>query len=241
MKHLMLGAGRLLYGNSGCRVIYYHDIHSKRSFTGMSTPLALFRRHLEIIREEAFRPVPSPGEGSREVEITFDDGFRGIYENFSILEEYGIPVRIFLVSDFIGKENYLAEKEISELLETGLVQIGSHTVSHRNLDTMEEREAAKEICDSKKRLEELFGVPVDTLCYPRGKFNDSTIRIAKECGYSLQYSCLPGSCTDPFKPGMVNRSLVQNADDFEFRSILYGADRIFYRRYLSQQYRRSTP
>ena len=237
IKSAMLHLGDLLYGSRESKVIYYHDIHSKTRFTPMSTPLSLFEKHLEIIAEERFHVVDEIREEINETEITFDDGFRGLYENFSAILEHNVPVRVFLISDFIGQKDYLTRQEIEEMMATKLLKIGSHTLSHRNLDVMDDEEARKELCDSKKRLEDLFGTEIESICYPRGKFNDRTVEIARECGYEKQYSCLPGSYFRPFKPDMINRSLVQNAQEKEFRLILKGADHIFRKRYLQQQYR----
>ena len=236
----MLHAGKILYGSDASKVIYYHDIHSKHSFTNMSTHVELFRKHIEILRKESFHTVELIKKKTNEVEITFDDGFRGIYENFSTLQDLKVPVRIFLIVDFIGKKEYLSKNEINELLACGLVRIGSHTLTHENLDKMHKDKAQSEVCDSKKKLEDLFGIEIDTLCYPRGKFSDEIVGLAKSCGYARQYSCLPGDYFDSFKPDILNRSLVQNANKEEFRLILHGGDKIFFKRYLKQQYRKNS-
>ena len=82
----------------------------------------------------------------------------------------------------------------------------------------------------------MFGITVDTLCYPRGKFTDEVIELARAAGYEKQYTCLPGAYDHPFKKGLVNRSLIQHASQNEFGYILNGADRMFHKRYLKQQY-----
>ncbi len=236
IKEWVFKAGSILYANDDSKVIYYHDIHSNDKYTDMSTDIALFAKHMEILKRKGYRIVPEISASQNEVEITFDDGFRGIYENFSFFEEHKIPVRVFLISGFIGNEGYMHKSEIEELLKTGLFQIGSHTVSHENLDTMDHDRLRNELQQSKETLEEMFGVPIDTLCYPRGKFTDEVIEKAKEAGYKKQYTCLPGSYFSPFQEGLVNRSLVQHASETEFSYIINGADRLFYKRYLGQQY-----
>ena len=238
IKDGILSFGSLLFKNDKSKVIYYHDIHDRKKYTDMSTPIELFKKHINILHECGYKPVSEIKNSEKEVEITFDDGFRGIYENFSFFVDNDIPVQIFLISSSIGEKGYLEKAQIEQMLETGLLTIGSHTVSHKNLDSMDETTAAHELRESKKSLEDMFGMEVKTLCFPRGKFSDTTIRLALELGYEKLYCCLPGDYYDPFKEGLINRSLVQHADETEFKRILQGADKIFFNRYLKQQYRR---
>ena len=237
IKDGILSVGNLLFNNDKSKVIYYHDIHDRKIYTEMSTPIELFKKHIDILQGYGYKPVSEIKNREKEVEITFDDGFRGIYENFSFFVDNNIPVQIFLITGSIGEKEYLEKNHIDQMLDTGLLTIGSHTVSHNNLDNMDEITAAKELKESKKTLENMFGIQIKTLCFPRGKFSDMTIKLAFEYGYEKLYCCLPGNYYDPFKEGLINRSLVQHADETEFKKILQGADKIFFTRYLKQQYK----
>ncbi len=236
IKEWMLKAGSLIYANDDSKVIYYHDIHAGDPYTQMSTDIELFEMHLDILQREGYKVVPEIRASQKEVEITFDDGFQGIYDNFSLFHDRQIPVRVFLISSFIGKKNYMSKEAVSDLLKTGLFHIGSHTVSHENLDIKTEKEIAYELQRSKEVLENLFATEVETLCYPRGRFTDRVVEMAKNTGYKKQYTCLPGAYFGHFKEGLINRSLVQHASKNEFLYILNGADRMFYKRYLRQHY-----
>jgi len=237
IRNAFLYLGALKYPGRGSRVIYYHDLHKKESRTPMSTPLRLFLAHLQILEEEGFEPVTQIGKEKGEVEITFDDGFHGLYENFDLFLSRKIPVRVFFITDRIGAKNYMNATEIRELLQTGLLSIGSHTLSHANLDTLDAAALRREVEVSKKRLEDLFSVEVDSFCYPRGRFTPLVIEEARRAGYRLQYSCLPGRHSDFFDEGVVNRSLVQNATPWQFRQILRRGDEIFKERYKTLHFR----
>ena len=237
IKGWMLKAGSIIHANDESKVIYYHDIHSDHRYTDMSTNIELFSAHLDILKREGYRVVPCIENFEKEIEITFDDGFRGIYENFEFFLDHKIPMRVFLISGFIGKKGYMQKHEIEELLSTELFRIGSHTVSHENLDGMDKKSIEYELQNSKKTLEDMFGIAVDTLCYPRGKFTDEVIELAKAAGYEKQYTCLPGAYNKSFKEGLMNRSLVQHADEKEFLYILEGGDRLFRPRYIRSHYR----
>ena len=82
------------------------------------------------------KPLPA-----KAILITFDDGYHSVYENaFPIIKKYKIPVVIALVGswmeaqevvDFDGhkipRDKFLSQKEIKEMVASGLVEIGSHT------------------------------------------------------------------------------------------------------------------
>lgn len=236
-KTLLLKLSSYWYYNNDSKIIYYHDIHSDVAHTSMSTPLELFKSHIRVVQEEGYKIVDKLSNDKKEILITFDDGFRGLYENFSYFLEHHIPVKIFLIVDYLGKPGYLTLEEVTELLQTGLVTIGSHTLSHRNLDELSDEEIMKELGESKQQLEEMFGIVVDEICYPRGRFNSKVIDLVKENGYRLQYSCLPGSYKDEFTEGVVRRNFVQHAQNDELMYHLHGAGESFYRRYLKQQFK----
>ncbi len=237
LKTLLLKLSSYVYYNNDSKVIYYHDIHSDIAHTSMSTPLELFKSHIRAIEEEGYTIVNKIVNIEKEVLITFDDGFRGLYENFSYFVEHQIPVKIFLIIDYLGRPNYLKKEEVNELLKTGLVTIGSHTLSHHNLDELSDAEIIKELRESKQHLEELFCVEIDEICYPRGRFNSKVVDLARENGYRLQYSCLPGSFGETFAEDVVKRNFVQHEGLEAFRCHLRGAGEVFYSRYLKQQYK----
>ena len=58
------------------------------------------------------------------------------------------------------------------------------------------------------------------------KYNNRTIEIAASLGYSKQYSSIPGFYIDAFGKNVKKRSLVQIADEKEFKAILKGGDHI---------------
>lgn len=235
IKSTLMKLSSIIYRNDDSKVIYYHDVHSNDSYTSMSTSLELFKKHIDIMQEQGYTIVDKITHPEREVLITFDDGFRGLYENFSYFREHHIPVKIFLIVEYLGGKNYLSKAEVFELLNTGLVTIGSHTLTHRNLDELTEDEMVVELQESKRRLEEMFEVGIEEFCYPRGRFNPKVAEMARKSGYRLQYSCLPGSFLE--SDDIVRRNFVQHESPKDFLYHLQGGGEIFYRRYLKQQVR----
>jgi peptidoglycan/xylan/chitin deacetylase (PgdA/CDA1 family) len=237
IKKFLLFTGSIIYMNRGSKIFYYHDIHKEDRFTDMSTPISLFQKHIELMKSKGYTIVKEIKHPNNEIEITFDDGFNGLYENFDFFLSHKIPVTLFPITERLGKPKYLDPSNIRKLLLTGLLRLGSHTCTHRNLDLLKDKEVKQELDRSKKTLEDLFGCEISTLCFPRGRFDDRVLRYGDEVGYKQYYSSLPGSYGEQ-RNNILPRSFVQNASLKEFRWILKGGDKIFYSRYLKMHYRR---
>ena len=44
----------LFYTSQKSKVIFYHDIHDGTQYTAMSTPIELFIKHIQIIRDNGY-------------------------------------------------------------------------------------------------------------------------------------------------------------------------------------------
>ena len=132
---------------------------------------------------------------ARSVFLTFDDGFRDVFENaLRILEKNRFSGIQFLVSDLLGKTSewqipsgetarpLMEKSQIGEWLGAGN-QIGSHTRSHPRLTQISPADAKEQISASKKKLEDLFGRPIDHFCYPYGDCNKVVRDLVEEAGY----------------------------------------------------------
>jgi peptidoglycan/xylan/chitin deacetylase (PgdA/CDA1 family) len=199
----------------------------------MSTPLALFLSHINTIKEEGYELVSEITKEYGQVKIQFDDGFRGLYDCIEELKD--IPIEVFLVTDYIGKEGYLSISEIKELATVN-VAFSSHSCSHKDLPTCSTTELIYELKESKRQLEELLGHEIKALCYPRGLFSHQVIEAAKAANYKKQYSSLPGSYHNQVFPQVYRRNLVQFLTKNELKHTLRGGQLIFFKRYFKRQY-----
>jgi len=208
------------------KVIFYHDIHSDNQYTNMSTSLSLFHKHISIIKESGYQIVPEITKEYGEVEICFDDAFLGLYENIEFIRKHNVFIHLFVISSFLEREGYLNAKQLLELNRSHLIKVSSHTHTHRILNHIDMLGVEKELKESKVALENLLNITVDSICYPQGRFNKQIIHIAERIGYKKQYSSLPGFFSDRFQHKVIRRSLVQFAQEQEFKAILKGGDHI---------------
>ena len=84
-------------------------------------------------------------------------------------------------------------------------------------------------------LEDLLSVKITDLCYPEGKFS-KVIKIATDLGYNKQFSLIPIDNDKKLFKNVQRRSLVQHADDKEFKNILMGGDNILEKWYMFKHY-----
>ena len=233
IKNKILQLGALIYRNNDSKIIYYHDVHQEEKiYTDMSTSLTLFKQHMLAAKEQGYVFVNEIKSPKNQLMITFDDGFRGLYENFNFFIENEIPVKLFLITDFIGKENYVTVNEVKEMLASGFLSIGSHTCSHEDMTLQTIGTLEREMGESKKILESTFNVKIDAFCFPRGFYNETIVEIGEKVGYRRLYSSIPGSFS--MEAFVVKRNLVQDVNVNALTHILNGALEIFAGRYRKQ-------
>ncbi len=219
------------------KVIFYHDIHSNERYTDMSTSIELFKKHIQIINESGYEIVSHITKKYGQIEICFDDAFLGVYDNIDFFKKKNIPIHLFVITSHLDKINYINNKQLLELSKLDIVKISSHTHNHVSLDQINDDKIERELIESKEIIENLLSISVDSICYPKGRFNQNVIRIAELVGYKNQYSSLPGYFSDKFQNNVIRRSLVQFAGEEEFKAILKGGDHIWYFWYILKHFR----
>ena len=136
------------------------------------------------------------------VAITFDDGYLDNLENaFPILEKYQAKATIYVVVDRhdrdwstykkahhnsgeLARESKLNDEQVKFLSNSGLIEIGSHTLTHANLDKLDDTTCLYELGESKSQLEQLTQKPIMSFAYPFGIYSARDVRLAQQVGYT---------------------------------------------------------
>ena len=113
----------------------------------------------------------------------------------------------------------LSPAEVIELDKGGLVEVGSHTVTHPVLSTLSPETQSSEIERSKADLEEMLGRPVTSFAYPfgtRSDYSQETVAAIRRAGYHRacsNFAGVVGPDTDRFQ---LPRFVVRDWDGDEF-------------------------
>jgi peptidoglycan/xylan/chitin deacetylase (PgdA/CDA1 family) len=75
--------------------------------------------------------------------------------------------------------------EIRGLAQSGLAEIGAHTVRHPALGTIDPAVQKREIDDSKAACEALIGQPPRSFAYPHGSYTKETVAYVRAAGFEL--------------------------------------------------------
>lgn len=115
--------------------------------------------------------------------LTFDDGTKSTFTHaLPIMQKYNFTGTTYIVYNYIGTDNnYMNADEIRALATAGW-EIGSHSLSHKDLTKNPDRER-DEIVDSRHRLESLLNVPIQSFAYPFGAYDRSSVDYAQFAGY----------------------------------------------------------
>jgi peptidoglycan/xylan/chitin deacetylase (PgdA/CDA1 family) len=152
--------------------------------------------------------------------LTFDDGFADAFIHATpMLSALKMTAIQFLVADRIGQTNtwdlprcepqcpLMDRSQIRDWLAQGH-EIGAHTLTHPSLSRLSHSQAREEIFSSKKKLEDMFGIPIRHFAYPYGDFNSQIVDLVQEAGFitagTTQTGTLPSknSCLLPRYPAL---------------------------------------
>ena len=138
----------------------------------------------------------SAPESDRLTAITFDDGFRdNLTVALPLLEKYQLPITLFVIAGFLGREGFLSPDELRELSKHPLVTIGAHGLWHRHFTRLTTDEARLELVESRRLLSAMIGSRVDLMAWPFGECNERLEQLSKECGYRASWSVWKGANT----------------------------------------------
>jgi peptidoglycan/xylan/chitin deacetylase (PgdA/CDA1 family) len=208
------------------------------------------RDYIEIIEQK--RQIPK-----RALMITFDDGWRDnwLYA-YPILKKYGLKAVIFIITSLIAikrepsinEENYilpdhkgclsmirsghssdvmLSWDEIRQMEDSGLIDIQSHSHTHKRWDKMYKNidelmlHLSLELRMSKKIIEEKLNKKCFALCWPWGIHNKDYIDVAKAEGYRLCFTTEKGTNLIHTDPYSIKRIVIGNVGIFNFRKKLF--------------------
>ena len=178
----------------------YHHVQSDRC----SNQLTMLDAHLQYISQHFTTLFPTKTIACKSsVCLVFDDGYFDFYKYiFPLLKKYNLKALLAVTPRYIlediDKEDtkrlnfehndlfkhfkegtFCTYKELREMVQSGHIQVASHSYSHVNL--LEDGvDLESELEGSKKIIEEKLGVKVESFVFPFGKYNQTILNETKK-------------------------------------------------------------
>ena len=189
-------------------ILMYHSISERASlgFKKFAVAPRNFTEQLAYLSHEGYTPVTISqlvkainGDltlPARPVALTFDDGFADFFSTaYPALQRFGFTATLYIATAYVNSTSrWLAHEgeadrpmlnwEQINTLSTAGIEIGAHTHTHPQLDTLPIAAAHAEIAESRRQLEAHLPVTVQSFCYPFGYFSPEVRKTVQDCGYN---------------------------------------------------------
>ena len=197
-------------------VLAYHAVSAHWPSSLAVTPAKLHEQLEMLVRHgyvgATFGDVVRGEAAEKTVAVTFDDGFRSVFEHaFPVLSELGLPGTIFVPAGLVGlgapmrwrgmdqwigtdwEDELLPATwdELRQLRDAGW-EVASHTWSHARLPQLNDDTLATELVRSREKCAEEMGEPCETLAYPYGEYDARVQGATRDAGYAAAASIHPG-------------------------------------------------
>jgi len=219
--------GRAALGTHPVRVFTFHRV-TNLCRDGMTVSPETFRRQIRFLKSthdirtlrDAVEILKSDRQLRKPVAVvTFDDGYRSVYEYACrIMEEEGVVGTCFLSTSLVSTDDRFAHDECSpvarflEVMNWAEVEdligrgwdMGGHTRTHRRVSELRGSELGAEIEGPMRDLEEHAGVRASAFAYPFGMDSDISSEaevLTTTAGYAAAFQDYGGDAraTMPFQ------------------------------------------
>jgi peptidoglycan/xylan/chitin deacetylase (PgdA/CDA1 family) len=141
----------------------------------------------------------------RPVVLTFDDGYRS---------DYTVAMPVLRARGWSGVLNLqvgnMVPLRVRALIRAGW-EVDAHTFTHPDLTTVGATQLRREIAGSRGAIRRLYGVPVNTFCYPAGRYDTGVIAAVRAAGYEAATTTQPG-LAGPAAPYELARVRIDGSD-----------------------------
>lgn len=173
-------------------ILMYHHVADEQNWLYVRKDY--FSSQMDYLAQKGYTPVTLPEVVEslqtgkplppKPVVLTFDDGYLDFYENaYPILKSHNFKSTIFVITQHVGGSAYLSWAQLQEMVSSGLVTAGDHTLSHLSLPPLSEEKLKDEIISAKNIIEQNLGISVNIFSYPYGGANGQAEKILRQAGF----------------------------------------------------------
>lgn len=134
---------------------------------------------IDLSKYNAYYAEPKCKE--KKLYLTFDCGYENGFtpKILDILKKQKVVAAFFVTKPFIREE----PKLVKRMKKEGHI-VGNHTVHHKSMPTLSDRDNKQEIIDCAQYCKEVTGYEMDSFIRPpMGEYNERTLQLTKKMGY----------------------------------------------------------
>jgi len=205
----------------GIPVLMYHMIEKNENIIpypeaklgkNMAVTPEEFKEQIQYLKSNGYRTITYEQlndfmiTGTRlkdkSIVISFDDGYYSTYKYaYNILKELEMTAEVAVITGVDCMDNMLGRTTLSkhfnweqakEIAQSQVLDLQSHTVTHKNLAEVDEKVLKFELMTSKQSLEDKLHRTITTIIYPSGGYNEKVITEAKRAGYKMGVTTIEG-------------------------------------------------
>ncbi len=114
--------------------------------------------------------------------LSVDDGHPLDLRVAELLDRFGLNATFYVP---ISNDEGWPVMEAAQLRSLAQrFEVGSHTLSHRFLSTLDDGAARRQISEGKQQLEDILGQPVQGFCYPGGQYRRRHMAMVRAAGFA---------------------------------------------------------
>lgn len=129
---------------------------------------------------QQFNGIAMGNEEKKYIYLTFDEGYEAGYtpKILETLKNNQVKAVFFLTAHYINTQ----EELVKQMIEEGHI-VGNHTVNHKSMPELSDKEIESEVMQLHKTIYEKFNYEMKYLRPPKGEFSQRTLEITNSLGY----------------------------------------------------------
>jgi peptidoglycan/xylan/chitin deacetylase (PgdA/CDA1 family) len=186
-------------------ILMYHLVNTPppgTAYPELWVPAASFRAQMQALSAAGYRGVTLDqveanwqrgiALPAKPLVVSFDDGYGSQVRNaMPVLRGLRWPGVLNLEVKNLSVAGGITKAQVRRLIAAGW-EIDAHTITHRDLTTLDPATVRQEVGGSRTMLRRDFHVPVDNFAYPAGRYDATAEAAVRAAGFRAAVTTDPG-------------------------------------------------
>ena len=131
---------------------------------------------------EKYDGIAMGNKESENIYVTFDLGYEAGYtaKILDVLKENNVPAAFFITAHYVNTASDLVQR----MIDDGHI-IGNHTVNHKSMPSLSEKNLTDEMMNLHTAIYEKFGYEMKYMRPPKGEYSERDLSVCRKIGYTV--------------------------------------------------------